>query len=61
MNMVKAAIIANTIALLLCVTGLFLTKKERNKIYYLYYYWILISLNCLLIGYNICRAIYDIS
>jgi hypothetical protein len=55
--MVTTAIIANIIALLFCVTGLFLTKKERTKLYY----WILISLNCLMLGYNICRAMYGIT
>ena len=46
-----ASIILGIIAILLCLFGLFCTDKKGYKIYY----WILIFLNIICIGYNIYK------
>jgi len=48
-----ASVILGIIAILLCVLGLYFTDKKGYKIYY----WILIFLNIICIGYNIYKIV----
>jgi glucose uptake protein GlcU len=49
-----ASIILGIIAILICLCGLFCTDKTDKKGYKIYY-WILIFLNIICIGYNIYK------